>query len=219
MDDTLVSDPAREMPKMGLPKPKPRFTVDEYLEMERKAEERHIYLDGEIFAMAGESQSHGRVTVNLVATFVNQLKDGPCEPYTKDTKVRSGPIPMRGQSRKGLFFYPDIVVLCEEPEYHDLHTDVILNPKVIVEALSPTTEAFDRGEKFNRLSEHNPSLSDYVLVSQDKPQIEHYTREANGKWTYCRYKGLDAVVPIPSIRCELKLVEVYARVKFNDVQE
>ncbi len=219
MSDTLVSDPVRELPKMGLPKPKPRFTVDEYLEMERKAEDRHIYLDGEIFAMAGESIPHGHVTVNITGLFYQQLKGKACAPFTKDIKVRSGPIPMPGHNRKGLFSYPDIVVVCGEPEYHDAHEDVILNPKVIVEALSPSTEAFDRGEKFNRLSEHNPSLIDYLLVAQDKPQIEHYTREANGKWTYCCYKGLEAVVPIPSIGCELKLADVYDRVKFDEAPE
>ena len=215
MSDTLIPDPVREMPKMGLPKRKVRFTVDEYLEMERKADERHIYLDGEIFAMAGESIPHGHATVNMIVSLGTQLKGSPCAPFTKDIKVRSGPIPMSGKSRKGLFSYPDIVVVCGEPEYHDAHQDVILNPKVIVEALSPSTEAFDRGEKFNRLSEHNPSLSDYLLVAQDKPQIEHYTRGTDGEWTYRSYKGLDAAVPIPSIGCNLKLVDVYDRVKFE----
>lgn len=215
MNDTLIPDPVREMPKMGLPKPKPRFTVDEYLEMERKAEERHIYLDGEIFAMAGESIPHGNITVNTLSSLHQQLKGTPCAPYTKDIKVRSGPIPMPGKSRKGLFSYPDIVVVCGEPEYHDAHQDVILNPKVIVETLSASTEGFDRGEKFNRLSEHNPSLTDYLLESQDKAQIEHFTRAANGSWNYQCYKGLDSVVPIPSIGCELKLVDVYDRVKFE----
>lgn len=215
MNDTVISDPVREMPKMGLPKPKVRFTVDEYLEMERNAEERHIYLDGEIFAMAGESMPHSYATGNAFSLLHQQLKGSPCSAHTKDTKVRSGLIPMPGKSRKGLFSYPDIVVICGEPEYHDAHQDVILNPKVIVEGLSPSTEAFDRGEKFNRLSKHNPSLTDYLLVSQDKPQIEHYTRGTDGEWTYRCYEGLDAVVPIPSIGCDLKLVDVYDRVKFE----
>ena len=215
MNDTLIPDPVHEMSKMGQPEPKPRFTVDEYLEMERKSEDRHIYLDGEIFAMAGESQSHGRVTVNLVKITATQLEGGPCEPYTKDVKVRSGPVPMPGQSRKGLFSYPDIVVVCGEAEYHDAHEDVLLNPKVIFEALSPSTEAFVRGVKFNRLSAHNPSLSDYILVSQDKPQIEHFSRAADGGWSYQCYTGLDTLLRVPSIDCDLKLAEVYARVKFD----
>ena len=134
---------------MGLPRPKPVFTVDQYLAFERTSEERHEYLDGEIFGMAGENLNHGRVSVNLVALFVNQLRGKPCEPFTKDTKVRSGPVPKLHLSTSGLYSYPDIVVVCGEPEFHDEIQDIILNPTVITEVLSPSTEDFDRGEKFN----------------------------------------------------------------------
>src|SRR5688572_5200394 len=130
MSDTLITNPVVEIPKMGMPKPKVLYTVDEYLEMERKAEVRHIYLDGEIFAMAGESQAHGHVTANLIGLFYIQLKGGPCAPFVKDTKVRSGSIPLPGQSRKGMFSYPDVVIVCGEPEYYDAHEDVLLNPNV-----------------------------------------------------------------------------------------
>src|SRR5205807_944775 len=135
---------------------------DEYLERERAAEERHEYLDGQIYAMAGESPSHGIITVNLVGIFYIQLKGKPCQALTKDTKVRSGPTPLPGHSTRGLFSYPDIVVVCGEPEYHDAFRDVILNPTAIVEVLSPATEAFDRGEKFTRYQVWNPTLKDYV---------------------------------------------------------
>ena len=199
---------------MGAPKLQPRYTVDEYLAMERAAEERHIYLDGEIIAMAGESLSHGRISVNVVASLVAQLKGKPCEVLTKDTKVRSGPIPMPGRSRKGLFSYPDILVVCGEIEFHDSHRDVILNPKVIIEGLSESTEAFDRGGKFKKLQNHNPTLTDYVLISQDKPQIEHFRRKSDGEWSYRLHSGLKASVAIASIRCTLKLTDVYDRVKF-----
>jgi len=205
----------REKP-MGAPKLQPRYTVDEYLAMERAAEERHIYLDGEIIAMAGESLSRGRLTVNVVALRVMQLKGKPCEALTKDTKVRSGPIPMPGSSRKGLFSYPDILVVCGEIEFHDSHRDVILNPKVIIEGLSETTESFDRGEKFTRLQKHNPTLTDYILIAQDKPQIEHFRRRPNDKWWYKLHSGLEASVSIPSIRCTLKLADVYDRVQFAE---
>src|SRR5688572_25678141 len=114
--------------------------------MERAAEERHVYLDGEIFAMAGESDPHGIISVNLVGTFFNQLKGKPCQARTKETKVRSGPVPETGRGTKGMFSYPDVVVVCGEVEYHDAYRDVILNPKAIIEVLSPSTEAFDRGE-------------------------------------------------------------------------
>src|SRR5258708_35761417 len=110
---------------MGLPKPKPMYTVEDYLTIERASEERHEYLDGQIYAMAGESGEHGDISVNLIASLATQLKGTPCRARTKDTKVRSGPAPRSRQSSAGLYSYPDIVVICGEPEYHDAHTDVI----------------------------------------------------------------------------------------------
>jgi Uma2 family endonuclease len=202
---------------MAAPKLQPRYTVDEYLALERAAEERHIYLDGEIIAMAGELLPHGQISVNVVVSLGMQLKRKPCQVLTKDMKVRSGPIPMAGQSKKGLFSYPDIVVVCEEPEFHDAFKDIILNPKVIVEVLSESTESFDRGEKFTRLQTHNPSLTDYILISQDKPQIEQFRRKANGEWSYRLVSGLDGTITISSIRCTVTMADVYDRVEFPDV--
>ena len=198
---------------MGAPKLQPRYTVDEYLAFERAAEERHIYLDGEIIAMAGELLPHGQITINVVISLGMQLKGKPCQALSKDMKVRSGPIPMPGHSKKGLFSYPDIVVVCDEPEFHDSFKDIILNPKVIVECLSASTEEFDRGEKFDRLKKHNPTLTDYILISQDKPRIEHFRRKP-GKWPHRIHEGMDASLRITSIRCTLKLADVYDRVKF-----
>lgn len=200
---------------MGAPKLKPRYTVDEYLSMERAALERHIYLDGEIFAMAGESDAHGDITTNLVLTIGTQLKGKPCRARFKETKVRSGLAPLPGHSTKGMFSYPDVVVICDEPEHHDAHRDIILNPKVIIEVLSESTEAFDRGEKFTRYQSCNPTLTDYVLVSQDHPQIEHFQKQPEGSWSYQRSTGLEASVVITSIGCTLKLADVYDRVKFD----
>jgi Uma2 family endonuclease len=200
---------------MASPKRQLIYTVDEYLALERAAEERHEFLDGRIYAMAGESSEHGDISVNLVATLVNQLKGTPCRARTKDTKIRSGPDPKPRQGASGMFSYPDVVVICGEPEYHDGYTDVILNPTVIVEVLSPETEAFDRGEKFTRFQAWNATLTDYLLVSQDQPQIEHYSRQADGGWSYHRYPGRDNSVAIPSIECTLRLVDVYDRVAFR----
>jgi len=199
---------------MGMPKPRPMYSVDEYLAIERASEERHEYLDGQIYAMAGESEEHGDITVNIAATFHGQLKGTPCRARLKDTKVRSGPIPQSGRSMSGMYSYPDVVVICGEREFHDAHTDVILNPTAIVEVLSPSTEAFDRGEKFNRLGTWNPILKDYLLVLQDRPQVDHYSRQADGGWSFHRYSGLEASVAIPSIGCTLKLADVYDRIVF-----
>jgi Uma2 family endonuclease len=135
---------------------------------------------------------------------------------TKDTKVRSGPILTAGETTRGLFSYPDILVICGEPEYHDAYRDVVLNPKVIVKVLSESTEAFDRGEKFTRLQTWNPSLTDYILISQDRPQVEHFTRQADDRWSYSRTTGLDASVVLASISCTLKLADVYERIAFGE---
>jgi Uma2 family endonuclease len=201
---------------MGLSKTKAKFayTVDQYLGIERAAEERYYYLDGEIYAMAGESLAHGDISVSIVRSLANQLEGTECRVLTKDTKVCSGPILSAGETARGLFSYPDVLVICGEPEYHDALQDVVLNPKVILEVLFETTEAFDRGEKFTRFQTWNPSLTDYVLVSQDRPQIEHFTRQADGSWTYRRTTGLDASLVIASVHCTLKLADVYDRVEF-----
>jgi Uma2 family endonuclease len=192
------------------------YTVDEYLTLERAAAERHEYLDGQIFAMAGESDAHGDITVNLVITLGSQLKGRPCRVRTKDTKVRSGAAAPVRPSAGGLYSYPDVAVVCGEPEYHDAYTDVLLNPTAIVEVLSRSTEAFDRGEKFTRYQIWNPTLTDYLLASQDRPQIEHYTRQADGGWSYHRYTGLETTIAIPSIGCTLKLADVYDRITFPE---
>jgi Uma2 family endonuclease len=165
---------------MGLPRS--ILTEEEYLAFERDADERHIYIDGEIFAMAGESAEQGDITANVAYLLMHQLRDGPYRVRIKDTKVRSGPMPRSPKRLAGLYSYPDVVVICDEPKYLDDFHDVLLNPKVIVETLSGSTEAFDRGDKLRRYQKYNPSLTDYVLISQDRPQIEHYHREKGGKW-------------------------------------
>jgi Uma2 family endonuclease len=200
---------------MASPQRQPIYTVDEYLALERSAEERHEFLDGRIYAMAGETGAHGDICVNLVITLGNQLKGTHCRARTKGTKVRSGPDPKPRQGASGMFSYPDVVVICGEPEYHDAYTDVVLTPTAVMEVLSPATEAFDRGEKFTRFQAWNATLTDYLLVSQDQPQIEHYSRRADGGWSYHRYPGRESSVTIPSIQCTLRLMDVYDRVAFR----
>jgi Uma2 family endonuclease len=202
---------------MAAPRSRSWYTVDEYLTLERASPERHEYLDGSIRAMASESGEHGDITVNLVISLGSQLKGTPCQGRTKDTKVRSGPTPTARQSASGLYSYPDVLVVCGEPQYHDAFTDVLLNPTVLAEVLSPTTEAFDRGEKFTRYQTWNPTLRDYLLVSQDQPQVEHHSRQADGNWSCDRYTGLEAIVLLPSIQCTLKLADIYDRIVFPQV--
>jgi len=192
------------------------YTVDEYLEMERQSLERHEFIDGEIFLMAGESDEHGDISVNLIRELSLQLKDKNCRVRTKDAKIKSGGFTQKiGQSTKGMFSYTDLTVICGEVEHHDKKKEIILNPKVIIEVLSESTEIFDRNDKFTRYKMFNETLTDYVLVSQDKPMIEHFIRQNDNSWKVFTYIGLDKVCGIESIECELKLAEIYDRVNFS----
>ncbi|HLG16526.1 MAG TPA: Uma2 family endonuclease [Blastocatellia bacterium] len=192
----------------------PRYTIEEYLALERQAEQRHEYLDGYIFAMAGESSAHADISINVVREVSTQLRGTPCRVRSKDTKVRSGPSSTHPRTTGGLFSYPDAVVICGEPQYHDEHQDVVINPSVIIEVLSESTEAFDRGAKFLRYQTWSPTLTDYVLVSQHAPILEHFARHGDGTWSYAVYQGLDASLRINSIDCTLKLADIYDRVVF-----
>lgn len=203
---------------MGLAKPKkePYFTPEQYLEIDRSSEERYEYLDGEIFLMAGESGEHGDISMNLAVIFGNQLKDTKCRGRLKDTKVLSGAGKKNPFPQKGMFSYPDLVVICGEPKYHDDIKDVVLNPQVIVEVLSESTEGFDRGDKFVRYRMWNPTLTDYLLVSQNTPLVEHYIKQENGDWLLKEYHGLDKNFTIESIAVNLTLADIYDRIEFQD---
>jgi Uma2 family endonuclease len=199
---------------MSLQRSQIRYTVDEYTALERQSEERHEYLDGFVHAMAGESPEHGTICMNLSRIISTQLLDKPCQAFSKDTKVQSGPMPKRNQISKGLYSYPDLVVVCGEMEFLDSHRDVLLNPTLILEVLSPSTEAFDRGTKWARYQSSLPGLRDCVLVSQSRPQIERYYREIGDDWSYARIDDIEATVHIDSIDCRIALKEVYHRIVF-----
>lgn len=197
-------------------KEKNLYTVEEYLEIEREAFERSEYVSGKIFAMAGESEKHGIVSVNLTSEIHQQLKGKDCQLRAKDTKIASNILPeKKTSSMKGMFSYPDLVVFCGEPEFHDEHKDIILNPKVIIEVHSDSTELFDRNTKFIRYSKFNPTLTDFILVSQDKPMVEHFIRQDDESWKIYTYFGLKEAFTIESIGCKLKMSNIYDRVKFS----
>jgi Uma2 family endonuclease len=194
-----------------------RFTVEEYLAFERASEERHEYLDGVIYAMAGESPDHGRICMNLAAALVLQLRGSDCEAFSKDLKVCCGPY--RAHTREGLCAYPDLVVVCGAMQFHRQAEDVLVNPQIIVEVLSPSTEAFDRGEKFHRYRRWLPTLTDYVLVAQDRPMIDHYHGEDGVLWTLRTLEGLEARLHLETIGCTVPLAEVYERIVFPQAEE
>jgi Uma2 family endonuclease len=192
---------------------KPYYTAEQYLAWEREAEERSEFIDGEIYAMAGESGAHADISMNLAGMLQSQLKGTDCRARTKDTKVRSGAL--AEHFGKGMISYPDMVVICGEPMYHDSHKDVVLNPKIVLEVLSDSTEEFDRGIKFMRYRNFNPTLTDYILISQTEPHVEHFLRLENGEWLLREYDGVDSSFQIDSISCRLSLEDLYDRVRFE----
>jgi Uma2 family endonuclease len=199
--------------------PKPLYTEEEYLALERSADERHEYLDGEVYAMAGESPEHGVISTNLIAALVTHLRGKDCRTFTKDVKVRSGPLPKSRLSTKGLYSYPDLVVVCGEMRFLDEYRDVLINPTVIIEVLSGSTEKFDRAQKFLRYQKYLPTLADYVLVSQEQPAVELYHRHSADWWQYTAVTDLAGTLHIPSIDCPLRLSEVYDRITFPPSDE
>jgi len=198
-------------------KPESFYTEDEYLALERASQERREYLDGQIYLMAGESEAHGTICTNLTAEIAHQLKGTPCRAFSKDTKVRSGPLPKSRYGAEGLYSFPDLLVVCGEAQYLDEHRDVLLNPKVIIEVLSPSTEAFDRTEKFARYRTYLDSLTDYILVAQSEPLIEHFARDETGQLVIAATAtDLSESVVLNSIGCTLRLVDVYDRIVFPE---
>jgi Uma2 family endonuclease len=180
----------------------PRFTSQQYLSLERSAEIRSEFDDGVIEAMSGASRKHNLITMNLAGELREQLKGRPCEVYAGDMRVAV-------ESGKR-FLYPDLVVVCGEPEFLDSEFDTLLNPVMIVEVLSPSTELRDRGRKFEwyrRL----PSFREYVLVDQERVFVERFTRR-NDDWVLSPLDRVDDTLRLESIQCEVPLEEVYARV-------
>lgn len=202
----------REIP-MGLPKLKieRRVSPEEYLEFERTSDVRHEFVDGNVFAMAGESLSHSQVCTNLSGEVRTKLKGTSCQPLSPNMKVRT--------STASLFAYPDLTIVCGKPLFHDLKKDVLINPRVIFEVLSPSTEAYDRTTKFARFRMGNETLTDYILVSQDKPFVEHFTRQPDGEWLYRSFSDMTDSFEIASVECSLSLDEIYDRVEFEPLNE
>lgn len=182
------------------------YSPEEYLELERAAEVRHEYVDGEIYEMAGESLAHSRICVNISREISQRLKGSTCEALSPNMKVRA--------ETKGMFAYPDLSIVCGEPIFHDVRKDVLLNPKVIIEVLSPSTQRYDQTKKFFRYRKEIPSLTDYILIYQDSPFIEHHEKTEDGRWVFNAFDGIEDTFRIPAIDCAIPLTEIYDRVEF-----
>lgn len=180
------------------------LTPEEYLAIERKSEIKHEYFAGEMFAMVGASKRHNLISANIIRILGNQLLDRPCNVYPSDMRVKV--------SATGKYTYPDVVVACEEEKFDDAENDTLLNPVVIIEILSESTEAYDRGRKFEQYQTIE-SLTEYLLVSQEPYRIEQYVRQSNREWRYSEYHDADDVAKINIIGCELVIKDVYAKVK------
>ena len=196
---------------MSPPKQKLLIAPQEYLAFERRADERHEWLDGVIRQMAGESPQHSIICSTVNASFNFQLRLKPCATFSPNMNVYSRLA--TDTTMKGLFSYPDTLVVCGPPQFHDQHRDVLTNSKV-VEVFSASTENYDRTEKFERYA-LNSSLTGYILISQHRSCVEHYASHEQGLWQYYRATTLTDSIYLASINCRLSLTEVYDRIEFK----
>ncbi len=196
---------------MATPAAQTHLTPEEYIALERKALPdseiiRHEYLNGELIAMSGASRAHNLITGNISGELRTLLRGSGCETYANDMRVST--------PATASYFYPDVVIVCDEPRFEDDVFDTLLNPIILVEVLSPTTEAYDRGEKFAHYRQLT-SLQEYVLVSQDQIRVEHYRRQER-QWIFTDFQKREEILPLISIQCELPIQEIYELVTFPD---
>ena len=186
--------------------PLPKLTVEEYLEIERTSDTKHEFFAGQMYDMAGGTYEHAILVPNLIVEIGSRLKGTNCRIASNDLLVRTAP--------DGLHTYPDITIICGEPNLADDQRDVLLNPILLVEVLSKSTEAHDRGTKFAEYRRIE-TLRDYVLVSQTEPRVEVFSRAEGATWTLRDYAGLEAACELPAIDCSLPLADIYRGVRFE----
>ena len=187
--------------------PKTFLTPEQYLEIERKAEYKSEYYHGEMFAMARASLAHNWLVANLVGEVHAKLKGSRCGVLPSDMRVRVG--------STGLYTYPDVVVVCGEPQLADNQPDTLVNPTLLIEVLSPSTELYDRGRKFEHYQSIE-SLREYLMVASDRVHADLYTRQADGRWLLTSAKSLEDSIELQSIGCSLTLKALYEKITFAD---
>ena len=185
---------------------KPRYTPQDYLAIERSTEQRSEYFNGEIFAMSGASEKHNLIVLNVAASLHAQKEGKPCKVYASDMRLKV--------SETGLYTYPDVVALCGEARFDDDQRDTLVNPSVIIEVLSKSTEGYDRGEKSAHYRKIE-SLLQYVLISRDKNHIESYVRQTDNRWLMPEISQSQEKLELPSIQSTLLIDDVYDRVRLN----
>ena len=187
--------------------PKAYLTVDDYLARERSSDTKHEYYAGEIYALAGGSEPHNLIAGNVLASLHAQVRRSPCMVYPSDMRIK---IP-----RTTLYTYADVTIVCGQPQFEDDQRDILLNPTVVVEVLSPSTENYDRGKKFQNYRTL-PSVHEYLLIAQDSYHIEHYVRQPDNQWLMSEFDALEATLTLPSIECALALADIYEKVTFDE---
>lgn len=190
------------------------YTPEEYLALEREAEYKSEYINGQIFAMSGTSRAHSLIATNLIIELGTQLRGKPCDVHGGDMRVKVSPI--------GMYTYPDVSVACGEPHFEDREVDSLTNPSMIFEILSLFTEKYDRGQKFAHYRRLG-SLTDYVLVSQDKAQVEHFVRQGNtgevgesDRWVFTELSDPASNLRLLSIGCSVALRSIYDRIELTE---
>ncbi|MCU7834967.1 MAG: Uma2 family endonuclease [gamma proteobacterium symbiont of Taylorina sp.] len=180
-----------------------KLTARDYLSMERVAETKSEFFNGEIFAMAGASRKHNQITSNLVRLVGNQIQDRSCSIYSADMKVKV--------ENMDKYTYPDVVLSCEDELFEDENEDVLLSPIIIIEVLSDSTEAYDRGDKFLHY-QNIESLKEYILFSQKTYLLEHYIKKSDNQWLYQEYHQLGDKIHLKSVDCFINLDDAYSKV-------
>ena len=192
---------------MALPLQKHRYTVAEYIALEEASDIRHEFHDGEILAMAGGSFEHSIISANIVGELRSALKGKPFRVAESNLRVRTSP--------RGRYVYPDASVFCGPPQFDpdDTRHLTILNPRVVIEVLSPSTEAYDRGDKFAKYREIE-SFEEYILISQDRPNVESILRQGGDAWSFRTYSEMESAAVIRSLQIEIPLSEIYAGIEW-----
>lgn len=182
--------------------PKRSWTVEEYLTFERSSDVKHEYVAGDVFAMAGATATHNIIVANIIASLHAQTRQRDCTVFPSDMRLKI--------VSYNSYTYPDVTVVCGEIRYEDEHQDTLLNPTLIVEVLSPSTEQHDRGRK-SQYYRSIPSLKEYILVSQHEPHVEHFVRHSDYQWLFTETSDLRSAVHLPAIGCTLALADIYDR--------
>jgi Uma2 family endonuclease len=186
--------------------PKSIYSASQYLALEENCAYRSEFYLGEIYAMAGASRKHNKISMNVSGNLHSQLRKKLCEVYQNDMRVKV---------HEGFYTYPDVVIVCDTPKIEKQNGENLLNPLILIEVLSPSTERFDRGEK-GRLYRLMPSLKEYVLISRDKINVEHYVRQDTGKWLFSEMSEKEDILSFQAIECEIILEDIYEKIVFNE---